>query len=365
MRDIPTDTDLKSELPAAALDNGLPKVREFRLGQLAVETLRGVWPLPNDDPPRDRLLQHDAVSLKQARDIIERIAVSDANVLISGESGTGKESVAEFIHDASRFAAAPLPRIDCAGIPPSRIYDALFGSPRESAEPLISLCAEGNVFWDEIFALPENAQDRLLRALQSRTFKAPGHPERIVLSARLLSSTNRNIPIELQTGHFRTDLCNCLATIRIHLTSLHEQSAEILPLADYFLERATAEKAKPKKLHQKVQDLFQKYSWPGNLRQLRLTIEQAAQIAKSTVLLQHLPAPMLAWSKRNTPRSKTPPPAPIRAKPIFAYDRGHVEAALKRHFGSVQAAAKELRVTRQGFYKMLKRYSISPEDFRG
>jgi two-component system response regulator AtoC len=363
MQDLPAEYPRRNRPPEAA-DLAQLHGKEILISQFAVEASRTLTNKLEGASAFDDRFRITETSYPQTIAILRQIAATNANVLIVGESGTGKESIAEVIHAFSRSHETLLAKIDCAGIPPSRINEELFGGYSLSAAPLLELCRSGNVFWDEVFALPENAQERLHRAMQSRSFKGQGNEERIFLSARFLSATNRNVKGELLSGRFRTDLYDRLATIKIRLLSLREQPDEILLLADWLLQRLTGEAGTPKKLHHEVQDLFQKYSWPGNLRQLRQALEHAVQIEQDTILTSDLPAPLLTWSKKIASLGEPATGAQSPTQQIHSFDRNQVQAVLMRHSGSVKSAAEELGVSRQGFYKMLKRHSISPDDYR-
>jgi DNA-binding NtrC family response regulator len=213
--------------------------------------------------------------------MVEKVADSDATILIQGESGTGKELIAREIHYSSRRASGPFVSINCGAIPRDLLESNLFGhvkgsftgAVRDSAG-LFQVAEGGTFFLDEVGEMPLATQVKLLRALQEREIIPVGGTQPIKIDCRLVAATNADLEREVAEGRFRADLFYRLNVIPIKLPSLRQRRDDIPLLIDHFLRRH-AQGGVPKSLSKEALDILMKYDWPGNVRELENVIERA------------------------------------------------------------------------------------------
>ncbi|HYR68366.1 MAG TPA: sigma-54 dependent transcriptional regulator, partial [Candidatus Dormibacteraeota bacterium] len=233
--------------------------------------------------------------MKDARGLAERVAPTDANVLLLGESGTGKEIFAQAIHAASHRAEAPFVPVNCGALPETLLESELFGHEKGAFTGAIrtkpgrfEIAEGGTVFLDEIGELPQSIQVKLLRVLQDRTYVRVGGEDMRRADVRILAATNRNLEEMIQQGKFREDLYYRLNVFPIRLVALRERREDIPPLVEHFLllqERALAHLA-PDAL-----EYLRGYDFPGNIRELQNLIERACILAgpEGKIERQHFP----------------------------------------------------------------------------
>ena len=224
-----------------------------------------------ESEPMQRLLQD-----------LQKIAQSHASVFITGESGTGKEVIASTLHRLSGRAAAPFIKVNCAALPDTLLESELFGHERGSFTGALTrktgrfeLADQGTLLLDEVTEIPLSLQPKLLRAIQEQEFERVGGVRPIQVNIRFLSTSNRDMQEAIETRVFREDLFYRLNVIPIHIPPLRERKEDILPLAQFFLERFCQENHKTRKhfTEKAVQKLHQ-YTWPGNVRELGNIIER-------------------------------------------------------------------------------------------
>lgn len=244
-------------------------------------------------------------AIREIFQIIEMVAESNANVLITGESGTGKELIARAIHKNSLRKDKPFVVVDCATIPENLLEAELFGYEKgaftgatEGKRGLIELADGGTLFLDEIGDLPLTLQRKFLRFLQEKEIKRLGSLNRIKVDVRIISATNQDLEKAVKEGAFREDLYWRLNVVRIHLPPLRERKEDIPLLVKYFLKKYAEENNKPiPELGTGVMDALMNYDWPGNIRELAHVIERAVVLSPSgTILLKHLPKRILEKS---------------------------------------------------------------------
>lgn len=230
--------------------------------------------------------------------IIQMVAKSNANVLITGESGTGKELVARAIHNNSLRKSKPFVIVDCTTIPENLLESELFGHEKgaftgasERKTGLIEIANEGTVFLDEIGELPMFLQKKLLRFLQEKEIQRIGSTQRIKVDVRVISATNRDLEKAVQEGSFREDLYWRLNVVRINLPPLRERKEDIPLLVNHFLNKFSKENNKPiPQLEPEVMELLLSYDWPGNIRELANVMERAVVLSPSGLIsIKHLP----------------------------------------------------------------------------
>jgi len=230
--------------------------------------------------------------------IMEMVAESNANVLVTGESGTGKELVARAIHKKSLRNTKPFVIVDCTTIPENLLESELFGHEKgaftgavERKTGLFEIANEGTVFLDEIGELPMSLQKKLLRFLQEREIQRIGSTARIKVDVRVISATNRDLEKLVQEGIFREDLYWRLNVVRINLPPLRERKEDIPLLVNHFLNKYSKENNKPiPQLEPEVMDTLINYEWSGNVRELANVIERAIVLSPSGIIsMKHLP----------------------------------------------------------------------------
>ncbi|HPH86311.1 MAG TPA: sigma-54 dependent transcriptional regulator [Ferruginibacter sp.] len=216
------------------------------------------------------------------KDTIEKVAPTDARVLITGENGVGKELVARWIHEKSNRNSGPMVEVNCAAIPGELIESELFGHEKGSFTSAIKQrigkfeqANGGTLFLDEIGDMSLNAQAKVLRALQEGKITRVGADKDINVDVRVIAATNKDLLKEVDDKNFRLDLYHRLGVIIIHVPSLNERREDIPHLVNYFLELIATEYGQPKKAIEKnAMEALQTYNWTGNIRELRNVVER-------------------------------------------------------------------------------------------
>jgi len=225
-------------------------------------------------------------------DLVEQVAVSRATVLIQGESGTGKGLVAKLIHQLSKARKGPFVHVSCAAIPETLLEAELFGYEKGAFTGAVSkkegrfeMAKGGSIFLDEVGEAPLTTQVKLLRILQEGEFEHLGGRRTLKSDARVIAATNRNLHEEIDAGIFREDLYYRLNVITITLPLLQERTEDIPLLASYFLDRYSKKNEKKIKGFSKdVLQLFLRYNWPGNIRELENVVERSVVISRSDLV---------------------------------------------------------------------------------
>lgn len=221
-------------------------------------------------------------AIKSIKEIIEKVAPTDAKVLITGSNGSGKELVAKWLHEKSNRANGPLVEVNCAAIPSELIESELFGHEKGSFTSAVAqrkgkfeLAEGGTLFLDEIGDMSLSAQAKVLRALQENKITRVGGDKEIKVNVRVVAATNKDLEKEIEKETFRRDLFHRLAVIPIHVPSLDERKDDIPTLADYFLEMICEEMGIAKKaISEDAVKELQNRTWPGNIREFRNVIER-------------------------------------------------------------------------------------------
>lgn len=224
----------------------------------------------------------DSPAIRAIKEIIEKVAPTDAKVLVTGGNGSGKELVAKWLHEKSNRANGPLIEVNCAAIPSELIESELFGHEKGSFTSAVAqrkgkfeLAEGGTLFLDEIGDMSLSAQAKVLRALQENKITRVGGDKEIKVNVRVVAATNKNLEKEIEKETFRRDLFHRLNVIPIHVPSLDERKEDIPLLADYFLENICTEMGIAKKaISAQAVKTLQDRSWPGNIREFRNVIER-------------------------------------------------------------------------------------------
>jgi two-component system nitrogen regulation response regulator NtrX len=223
-----------------------------------------------------------ASSIKKVLELIDKVAPTQARILITGPNGTGKELVAHQIHQKSDRHQFPLIEVNCAAIPSELIESELFGhlkgaftSAIKDRKGKFEAASQGTLFLDEIGDLSLSAQAKVLRALQESKVQRVGSDKDISVDVRILAATNKNLKKEIEEGRFREDLYHRLAVILIEVPSLTERTDDIPLLADHFISQIAKKDGMPaKKMEPAAMNLLKQYPWSGNVRELRNVIER-------------------------------------------------------------------------------------------
>ncbi|MBR1631834.1 MAG: sigma-54-dependent Fis family transcriptional regulator [Paludibacteraceae bacterium] len=229
-----------------------------------------------------RQMVGESPAIRHVRSMIERIAPTDARVLITGSNGTGKEIVAQLIHEQSRRANMPLIEVNCAAIPSELIESELFGHEKGAFTSAIKQrigkfeqAEGGTIFLDEIGDMSLAAQTKVLRALQENEISRVGSDKVIKIDVRVLAATNKDLKAEIEKGNFREDLFHRLNVIPIHVPDLDDRKEDIPLLVDYFCQMVCQEQGiPPKHLDPTAISALQQRSWTGNIRELRNVVER-------------------------------------------------------------------------------------------
>ena len=223
-----------------------------------------------------------STAITKIKDTIEKVAPTDARVLITGENGVGKELVARWIHEKSNRNNGPMVEVNCAAIPGELIESELFGHEKGSFTSAIKQrigkfeqANGGTLFLDEIGDMSLSAQAKVLRALQEGKITRVGADKDINVDVRVIAATNKDLLTEVDEKHFRLDLYHRLGVIIVHVTSLNERREDVPFLVNYYIEKIADEYGQPKKITDKeAMDLLYNYTWTGNVRELRNVVER-------------------------------------------------------------------------------------------
>jgi DNA-binding NtrC family response regulator len=283
-------------------------------------------------------------------------------VLLTGESGTGKGWVARMIHDLSPRAKAPFVEVNCAGLNATFLDSELFGhekgaftDAKDRKQGLFEIADHGTIFLDEIGDLAPELQPKLLKVLETKTFRRLGGTREITVDVRLVAATNRELQTEVEAGRFREDLYYRLSVMPLMLPAVRDRSREDrLALITRLLSDLSAELPDgPATLSSEVLERLLAYSWPGNVREMRNVLERALILGRGSpaVSVEHLPGEFRArpgiGDRRHTPLS------------LEDLERQHIERTLKHHTGNRTRAAIELGISRATLINKIKRYNIS------
>lgn len=296
-------------------------------------------------------------SMSRLRELVEKIAPTDANVFITGENGTGKEVLAREIHRLSRRSNAGFLTVDLGSLPATLFESELFGHLKGSftgatadRKGKFAEASGGTLFLDEIGNLAPELQPKMLTALQTRSVVPVGASRPEPIDVRLISATNADVDAMVTSGKFREDLMYRIDTIRLHIPALRERPDDIPRLAARFTDEYGATYGKNGlTLADDAFDLLIRYPWYGNVRQLRHAVE------KAVILSDHS---RLTAADFRLPAPKTPPAAPVAASTLEDMERAMIVEAIAACNGNLSSAALRLGITRQTLYNKMKRYAL-------
>ncbi|MCX7944990.1 MAG: sigma-54 dependent transcriptional regulator [Deltaproteobacteria bacterium] len=311
-------------------------------------------------PHRQPVLIGKSESIKRIRYLIQKVAPTDAPVLITGESGTGKEVVARLIHSHSLRGDKHLVIKNCGTLQKELMRSELFGYVKgaftgavQSQEGLIMLAQGGTLFLDEIGELPIDCQSALLRLLENRTYRRVGEKEERFANVRFIFATNRDLSEEVRVGRFNEALYHRVNVFNICIPPLRERTEDIPLLVEYFLTQFSFSNS-TYSLSANIMQYLLNYSWPGNIRELRNVIERAVILAEDGIITdQCLPSEIV--ERRSLSDSNLRSDSLL---PLQTVEKQYILRVLESVSGNKSKAAEILRISRKTLYRKLKEYLL-------
>ena len=311
-----------------------------------------------DSPGRDKPAMYwgESGAMQHLRALVEKVARTDANVLITGENGTGKEMLARELHRLSLRGGHPLVTVDMGAVTETLFESELFGhvkgaftDARTDHPGKFEAADHGTLFLDEIGNLPYHLQAKLLTVLQRRSIVRVGSNTPIPVDIRLVCATNRDLSRMVTHGEFREDLLYRINTIHLEIPPLRERPEDILPLAEQFIRRFAKKYQRPAStLDENARRKLLQHPWKGNIRELEHAIEKAVIIADGNCL------PAEAFQ---LPRTVEPAPN-MPASTLEDMERQMISRTLDTCGGNLSAVAAQLGITRQTLYNKMKKYNL-------
>ncbi|WP_457601291.1 sigma-54-dependent transcriptional regulator [Hydrogenivirga sp.] len=298
-------------------------------------------------------------NFRRTLEVIESAARSDINVLLRGETGTGKEVLARYIHRLSDRRDKPFIVVDCSAIPEHLFESELFGHEKgaytganQRKLGLVELADGGTLFLDEIGEIPLPMQSKLLRFVETRSFRRVGGLREIKVNVRIVSATNRDLNAMVRKGEFRSDLLYRINTMEVEIPPLRERKEDIPLLVEVFLGKYK------KKVRPETMKLLMGYSWPGNIRELRNTIERASLLSKGEYIDDHLCLPSHNDRELCLENLFSRTPSLKELELIYI-------AFLYKRLGSVERVAQALGCSKRTVFRRLKELRERNGDLEG
>jgi Nif-specific regulatory protein len=305
--------------------------------------------------------------VRQMYEQIAQVARTNTTVLIRGESGTGKELIAHAIHYNSLRAHKPFVKVSCGALPESLIEAELFGHEKGAftgadarKKGRFELAEGGTLFLDEIGDVNPGTQVKLLRVLQEREFERVGGTDTIKVNVRMIAATNKDLERAIAAGTFREDLYYRLNVFSIFVPPLRDRKADLLLLADHFLEKLAREHRKTiKRISTPAIDMLASYHWPGNVRELQNALERAVLVCEGQVIHAHHLPPSLQTAEASGTITRV-----SLKDAVGAYERDLIQDALKTTRGNMAKAARLLDTTERVVSYKVKIYAIDAARFK-
>ena len=302
--------------------------------------------------------------------VVERIAPSDATVLLSGETGSGKTELARSIHRRSARADKPFVEVTCTAIAENLFESEVFGHVRGAFTGAVrdkagkfELADNGTIFLDEIGEMPLEAQVSLLRLLQNGEVTRVGGKHTRLVNVRVLAATNRNLENAIRQNAFREDLYYRLNVFTLNVPPLRERSSDIALLINHFLDHFVASLGRgPLRVTDRAMDVLLGYPWPGNIRELENVIERMVHMSQGvpSIDIDVLPANIL--NHEGIPGGA---PRPAVPRGLLSHqEKETIVRALQEAGGNIRATAKALGISRSGLYVKMRRFGLSPDECR-
>lgn len=337
----------------AALSRALTKRRLLRVNRALTEQIGDTAsPVLGASPPMKDLLE-----------LADRAAQGNATILLTGESGSGKQVLAELIHRQSPRREGPFVYVNCVALSDELIESTLFGHERGAftgaiarKEGRLEAASGGTAFLDEVGDITPRLQTKLLHFLESGEFERVGGTRTIRVDCRIIAATNKNLEASVKAGTFREDLYFRINVIGLRVPPLRERSADIPYLADAFLDRFARELGKGRvKLAARTGEILQRYSWPGNVRQLKNAVERMAVLARTDTLTPDLLPPEVLASDGGSEEERDDLPM---KDAVHAFKRRYIAQALARAGGNQRVAAERLGLQRTFLNRLIKELGL-------
>jgi len=311
-------------------------------------------------------------AIHEVQELVEKVAPTRTTVLVMGESGTGKEVVARAIHDKGPRRDQPFVAINCGAIPEGLIESELFGHEKGSftgatvqKQGLFEVAGSGTLFLDEVGELPQVLQVKLLRALQERKIRRVGGSADLMVAARIIAATNRDLAEEVRSGRFREDLFYRLNVIQVRMPPLRERREDLPLFLDHFLDRFAAEVGRPRpSVSPEAQRLLLAYDYPGNVRELANVLERAVTLCDAGVVEPSVLPPAVRGAAQLPPATSAtalPPDGLDLQAHLDAIERAILEEALGRTGGVKTEAARLLSLTFRSLRYRLAKFGIGAD----
>jgi len=336
---------------------------------------------PETAPAHAEQIVAASAAMKRILRLVERIAPTESNILLTGESGTGKEKVARLIHYQSKRSRGPFVAVNMAAIPETLIESEMFGhvrgaftDARRAKRGFFELADQGTLFLDEIAEMSAGMQVKLLRVLQNREVRPVGAEASLRVDTRVVAATNRDLRVEIAAKRFRDDLFYRLNVFHLNIPPLRERKEDIPPLARFFLEQASQRMGKRARgISDQAWGLLMNYAYPGNVRELENAIERALVLADDDgeIKTWDLPPEIAEQEVPQLPEAPDALGDATRGAGPGALDSGypadltleevearHIRRAISRHQGNLGRAAKGLGISRTTLWRKMKKYGI-------
>lgn len=304
--------------------------------------------------------------------LIETVAPTDVNILITGESGTGKELIARSIHTRSKRQAKPFVPMNCGALPENLFESELFGYEKgaftgadQTKIGLFEYANTGTFFLDEVCEMAHSLQTKFLRVLQERELRRLGGHHQIPINVRIISATNCSPEKILGDDQLRADLYYRLNVIHIHIPPLRERKGDIRLLVNHFAKKSMVTTGKKKlKFSQETLALLEAYNWPGNVRELENVIGRLVALSDDTVIQSaHLPEQFHSLEPVHE-NFESMSFKQARTREIDKVEQRYLKFLLRKHKGNVTRIAEEAEMTRRNTYRLLQKHGIDPEEWR-
>jgi len=375
---------LNTGLDDSILSATLEAVTTRRTGAVTARGLDGAIPASRFE---DFASRSDA--MRELLDIADRVARSDASLLILGETGVGKEWLARAIHATSTRSSGPFLAVNCAAVPETLLESELFGHEKgaftgaaRSHRGHFEMAHRGTLFLDEIADMPTHLQSKLLRVLQERRIQRLGAERPLAIDVRVIAATNRDLPRAIAERSFREDLYYRLSVVALEVPPLRRRREDIPPLVHGYLERFSLQLARPGlQIRQDALDALAAYDWPGNVRELINVMERAVLLCRGSVVTPHDLPDAVARAAGAVPRARDAGADDVdivrfpddwlelglpdfRRRVSDSAEAVYLATLLERSGGRIGAAAEQAGVDPRSLFERLRKHGIRKEDFR-
>jgi DNA-binding NtrC family response regulator len=304
-------------------------------------------------------------------EMIQKIASTNINVLITGESGTGKEVLARAVHKLSKSNSDPFVPVNCGALPESLFESELFGHEKgaftgaiKTKPGLLEFANHGTFFLDEIGEMTLPLQVKLLRMLEERKIRRVGGQEEIDIDVRIIAASNRDLQKAVTEGNFREDLYYRLCTFQIEVPPLRERTEDIMPLANHFLQEVCRENGNNEKIFSpEVEEFLMEYYWPGNIRELHNIVGRTYFLSGEQVITKNeLPLPLIGTIQQSDLNTFQENYSNAKEKMLENFEIEYLTFNLKKNYGNVSKTAEQCGMDRRTVHRLIKKYNILYKD---